>query len=115
METIDSKHPFTEAYAKEYSIDGINWQPIPEGVTVRASRFALILDEISPGDLDIDLATYTVPIGPSEGKNAADYVAGRVDKACLQKSEAGIVHKESRIIKAGYTARLKEPFAALLR
>lgn len=115
MEPIDSRHPPTEAVAKEYSRDGINWQTVPEGITVRGSRYALVLDEIHAGDLDIDLAQYRVGIGPSAGRVASEYVQGRVDKACLERVEGGVPAGESKIIRVDHSATLKEPYAVLLR
>jgi len=115
MQPIDSRHPDTEAFAKEYSRDGIHWEPVPEGIRVRGSRYALVLDEIRVGDLDIDLGQYRVGIGPSAGRLATDYVQGRVDKACLEHIEGTVPGGESKIIRVNPSASLREPYAVLLR
>jgi hypothetical protein len=79
MEYIDSKAKPEILPAKQYSRDGIHWEPIPRGVKVTGSRFALVLDEILPGDLDIQLASYEVGIGPSgPGMKSCKEFAGAV-------------------------------------
>ena len=116
MQEIVSNHPDTEVYATEFSRDGETWEPVPEGIKVRGSRYALVLDEIEEGDLNIDLANYRVGVGPSEGKVASEYIKGRVDKGCLDLS--GPPNTEgvsSKVIQATYFARLREPYAVLLR
>ena len=115
MQGIDSRHPDTEAFAKEYSRDGINWVPVPEGILVRGSRYALVLDEIHEGDLGIDLGQYRVGIGPSAGRLATEYVKGRVDKACLEHIEGSVAGGESKVVTVNPSAALKEPYAVLLR
>ena len=115
MQPIDSHHPDTKVVATEYSRDGAHWEPIPRGIKVRGSRYALVLGEILPGDLEIDLVQYRVGAGPSAGRIASDYVQGRVDKACLQRVESPVGGAEPRIIKVTYAARLKEPYAVLLK
>jgi hypothetical protein len=114
MEEIKSNH-WESAVATEYSKDGVNWEPIPKGIEVRGSRYALVLDEIKPGDLAVDLAHYVVGIGPSEGKNASTYISGRVDKGCLNYVGPPNTQVTSRIIKSTHAATLKEPFGVLLR
>jgi hypothetical protein len=115
MKSIISRHPDTSVFAREYSKDGVNWQSIPEGVRVRGSRYALVLDEVLPGDLEIDFAQYRVGVGPSAGRVASDYVQGRVDKACLERADSPPPGSEPRIIKTEFMAKLKEPYAVVLR
>ena len=103
--------------AKEYSTDGINWLPIPDGIQVTGSRYALILDEIKPGDLEVTLAEYEVALGPSTGKAAELYLQGHIDKGCFTRSRASRVEtvQKSTVRKIGFRAHLKDPFAVLLR
>jgi hypothetical protein len=115
MEAIVSRHPDTEVYATEYSKDGIHWERVPNGIRVRGSRYALVLDEIKEGDLQINLGEYRVGIGPSAGKLASEYVQRRVDKGCLEKVKGAVPGGESKIIEVHHTALLKEPYAVLLR
>lgn len=118
MEPISSKADPDLLPAKEYSADGINWEPIPEGIEVTGSRYAIVLDEIKPGNLDLDLSELEVGIGPSRGRNAADYVKGRVDKGCFVASGSSAVDEtvvNPRIVPIRYQARLLEPYAVMLR
>ena len=117
MEPIQSKADPDILPAQEYSIDGIHWEPIPDGIEVTGSRYAVVLDEIKPGRLDLDLAKFEVGIGPSRGRNADAYVRGRVDKGCFVA--AGSVSAQSvpagRIVPIEYHASLLEPYAVMLR
>lgn len=116
MQSMDSRHPDTEVVATEFSRDGVIWEPVPAGIEVRGSRYALVLDEIESGELELDLDAYAVGIGPSAGKNAAGYIRGRVDKGLLERTaEAPARAEDSKIVKVNYAAKLKEPFAVLLR
>ncbi len=114
MEEIRSSH-FMSAVAAEYSEDGVTWKPIPDGIEVRGSRYALVLDEIIPGDLQIDLSDYVVGIGPSEGKVASSYITGRVDKGCLDYRGPSNIALPPRIIRSTSSAKLAKPFGVLLR
>jgi len=115
MQPIDSRHPDTKVVATEYSKDGAHWEPIPRGIEVRGSRYALVLGEIRPGELEVDLLRYRVGAGPSAGRIASDYVQGRVDKACLERVETLPGGTGGNLIKVAYTAPLKEPYAVLLK
>lgn len=116
MQEMDSKHPDTEVFAKEFSRDGVTWEKVPDGIKVRGSRYALVLDELREGELmDLNLDDYAVGAGPSEGKVAAQYIRGRVDKGLLVRSAHESVVVEPAIVKVRYAATLKEPFAVLLR
>ena len=115
MEQIDSHSPPTILVAQDYSVDGITWLPIPDKIIVRGSRYAIILDKLEEGDLDIDLAEYEVAYGPSRGKQASEYIKGHVDKACLNirpNVSTDHVKVEKRISQM---ARLKDPYAVLVR
>lgn len=114
MNPVNSASDQAVARAEEYSTDGIEWHKIPENINVLGSKYALILDEIKIQEFELNLNDYEVGIGPSRGKTASDYLKGRTDKACLiKKAEESEGEANSRIIK--YTAKLKEPYAVLLR
>jgi len=115
MESIDSHAGSIEVKAQEYSSDGITWEPIPDGILVTGSRYALILGKIEPIDLEVNLADFEVGVGPSRGKIADEYLKGRIDKACLKRRESGLVEIEPKIHKISFTANLIDPFAVLLR
>ena len=115
MEEIDSHHPHTGIIASEYSEDGIVWKPIPNGIEVRGSRYAVILDEIKEGDLDINLSEYQVAVGPSSGRIAREYIAGRVDKACITKIDQPPNDLEPQNKEIKYLAAIKDPYAVFTR
>lgn len=117
MEYIDSKADPDILPAKEFSVDGVQWEQIPDGICVTGSRYALVLDEIKPGELDLDLAKFQVGIGPSRGRNASSYVKGRVDKGCFIAADStGEAPDASRpIVKVQFQARLLDPYAVMLR
>ena len=115
MEEINSRHPPTEVVATQYSADGINWEPIPRGIQVRGSRYAVVLGELEAGDLEIDLAQYEVAAGPSTGRPANGYIAGRVDKACLVQAQAPLIGGEKQVKKITHYAKMKAPYAVFTR
>lgn len=115
MEEIDSHHAPTKILADEYSVDGLHWQPIPTGIEVRSSRYAIVLGELQDGDLHIDLAEYKVAVGPSTGKFADDYIARRVDKACITKEQEYSVDRIPQIKNIRHMAKIVEPYAVFLR
>ena len=118
MEYISSDADPDIVPATEYSKDGVLWEPIPQGIKVTGSRYALVLDEIQPGDLQVSLNRYEVAVGPSAGKPAELYLQGRTDKACFVKSrEERVVEASPEKItrKASFYARLKDPYAVVLR
>jgi hypothetical protein len=102
--------------ATEYSADGVIWKPIPKGIEVTGSRYALVLDEIVPGELDISPDEFVVGVGPSRGKLASEYLQGRVDKACLcrEKTKSKSTSDDDRK-EIKFAAKLQEPFAVLLK
>lgn len=116
MEPINSNAAPDLFPANEYSEDGIHWEPIPEGIEVRGSRYALILDEIKPQDLEIHLEDYAVGVGQSIGKPASDYVRGRVDKGCFETAHAPVpIAADGKPRRIQYAAEILEPFAVMLR
>jgi hypothetical protein len=117
MQKMDSKHSAPPEVAKEYSDDGVNWKPVPRGIEVRGSRFALVLDELRVEEFSVDLGELEVGIGPSRGKRADRYLVGQSDKGCFVFSEREVpMAPEERIIKPiGLVARVKPPFAVFVR
>jgi hypothetical protein len=117
MQKMDSKHTAPPEVAKEYSDDGVIWKPIPQGIEVRGSRFALVLDELRFEEFDVDLGELEVGVGPSRGKRGDRYLVGQNDKGCFVFSEREFpVPPEERKVKAvSLVARVKSPFAVLLR
>lgn len=103
--------------ATQYSTDGVQWEEIPAGINVTGSRYALVLDEILPGELEVPLDNYSVGIGQSRGKSASEYLSGRIDKACLtrdaEQRQGSTSSRAPR--KASYIAKLIEPYGVLLK
>ncbi len=117
MEQIHSNHPPTNHIASLYSSNGRDWTPIPDGIEVRGSRYAVVINEILDGDLDIDLSHYKVAYGPSSGKNASDYIQGRVDKGCIDKIKVPQIGFTipSTIKKISHYGRIVDPFAVFVK
>jgi hypothetical protein len=100
-----------------YSEDGVEWKRIPKEIQVTGSRYALVLSEILPGELDISPDEFVVGVGPSRGKPASEYLQGRVDKACLCRENTKVksTNKNNDRKEIKYMAKLQEPFAVLLK
>lgn len=117
MEPIDSKADPELLPAREYSADGQIWKPIPNGIDVTGSKYALVLTEIRPGDLAFSVNDYAVGIGPSQGKSAGDYLRGRVDKGCFVRRDDSPFEEsfEGTVKQIGFVAKMEEPYAVFLK
>jgi hypothetical protein len=117
MQKMNSKHSAPPEIAKQYSDDGVDWQPIPKGIEVRGSRYALVLEELQVKEFDLDLSTLHVGVGPSRGRKGDQYLAGQVDKGCfLQFSQqSAITENQQSVVPIGLVARVKRPYAVLLK
>ena len=116
MEPIESNADPDLMPAEEYSEDGVTWEPIPDGIEVTGSRYALVLGEIRPGELELSLNEFEIGVGPSRGRSAQDYLKGRIDKACLVRSPKPDIDKlEVPTREVKYVAELIDPHAVLLR
>jgi hypothetical protein len=114
MHKMNSRHAAEPRIAQEYSNDGVDWVPVPRGIQVRGSRYAMVLDELEIAEFDLDLRAASVAVGAKRGSPAADYIRGHVDKACLVYTgqREGPVADQKAI---GLIARVKEPYAVFLR
>lgn len=101
--------------ATMYSVDGINYTPIPEGITVTGSRYAIVLDEIIPEEFEIPIEAYEVACGKSMGKPASTYIQGHVDKACLEVNFNRMADITNKRKKISFIARMKEPYAVFVK
>lgn len=115
MEEIDSRADPEVVPATEFSSDGVSWSPLPAGVSVTGSRYALVLEKIEPGSFLLDTSDFQVGIGPSRGRVATQYLQGRVDKGCLTRETTRAIQHESAARNVDYVATLKPPYAVLLR
>lgn len=111
-----------EVPANEWSIDGIHFRPMPEGIKVTGSRYAFIISGLRWERFDLPLSRARVAAGPNRGRIGADYlddVGGRVDKAVLQvegpiediDAEMGV----GRTVAIDLVADLQRPYAVFLR
>lgn len=114
MQEITSHH-FAEGLAKEYSMDGKTYLPVPKGVNVLGSRYALVLKNLDAIDVDVSLSQTKVGIGRLAGTNGDDYIRGHVDKACLIYDPNGAPGPIGRTIRLCLAAKLEPPYAVILR
>jgi hypothetical protein len=117
MQPMESAHFAIPERAEMFSADGIHWDPIPMEINVRGSRYALKIDELEKKEFDLPLSHTRVAIGNSLGRPGDRYVAGRVDKACLEVVEDLTQHDENEPppVHIGLVAHMIEPYAVLLR
>ncbi len=117
MQKMNSKHAAPPDIAKQYSDDGVDWQPIPKGIEVRGSRYALVLDELRVEEFDLDLGELQVGVGPSRGRKADKYLVGQADKGCFLYTPRDLpVAQDEQVLKRiGLVARVKTPYAVFLK
>ena len=115
MEKMDSKHFAEPVVADEWSADGIHWEPVPAGIKVRGSRYALIINNLKAEEFDLSLQNTRVAIGDCMGQAGSRYIKGRVDKACLELAEPHLVVPEDRIVRINLVAELADPYAVYVR
>lgn len=109
-----SKCDLTPSESREFSVDGVTWNLIPLGITVRSCRYALVIRNLRPVSEVLDLNSYSVAVGPNEGKRLSEHIRARIDKACALPRVVDQTTTASPI-KIGLAAELTEPFAVLLR
>ncbi|SDG11111.1 hypothetical protein [Pseudonocardia oroxyli] len=114
MQPMKSKHFADPVRADEYSQDGKIWTPVPQGINVLGSRYALCIRTLEQVDTKIHLAETKVAIGKSLGKAGSSYVKGRVDKACLEVTSEAVVDEDEGV-PIGLIAELVDPYAVFLR
>lgn len=116
MHEMVSKHYADPVRAEEYSVDGQTWEKVPKGVNVLGSRYALVLTSFQGTEFEVSLAHTRVGVGLQEGRAGADYIRGRVDKACLEVTEERLPTSDGdRVLKIDVAAKLAAPYAVLLR
>ena len=115
MHKMESKH-FTETLAKEYSDDGLDWKPIPEDITVKGSRNAMVIGGLSEEEFDLNLRNLIVGVGPSRGKVGSDYIKGQNDKGVFVYDEQTIESPNNKDTKhIDLIAPLMPPYAVFMR
>ena len=103
--------------AVEFSVDRHTWKPIPPGICVTEALFALVMDELKPIHMELDLGQYEVGIGDSKGRNAAKFIRGHVSKGCFVATHPTVVDPDppSTVVKVALEARLVAPYAVFVR
>jgi hypothetical protein len=95
----------------EYSIDGKNWNKLPESIHLWNCKFAVTASKLRKVDQYIDLNEYVVVVKNGEVK-LGEYIRYRVNKACaILKNQAHI----PRLVKISYIATLVPPFCIFVR
>lgn len=116
MQPMVSKHFAVPIRATDFSQDGITWEKIPAAINVRGSRYALAIKNLRRDDFDLALGKTKVAIGNSMGRIGSQYVAGRVDKACLEVSAEGVTQPHDEpIVHIGLIAEIVSPYAVFVR
>lgn len=117
MQSMQSNHSAEQLRASEYSADGLNWTPIPMGINVLGSRFALVIKNLRREEHVLPLNQTQVAVGISRGKLGSRYISGRVDKACLEvTAEPALINDpEKALVQIDLVADLVEPYAVYLR
>lgn len=114
MQKMSSKHSADPQLAKEYSNDGVVWRPVPKGIQVRGSKYAMVLGSLEEADFPLDLGSMRVACGSSQGRLGTDYLRGHVDKGCFEIADAVSGVSEHRV-QIGLVAKMVEPYAVFLR
>jgi len=99
--------------ARMYSCDKMNWEPIPDGIKVLGSKFAIVCGSIEQCDFDLDLSGYIVPVGNCKGRRLSQYIRGRVDKAC-GRYHKDISGAEPEIVNITLCAEIVYPYSVFL-
>jgi hypothetical protein len=118
MQPMASKHFAEQIAADEYSVDGVTWEAVPKGVKVLGSRYALLIKRLRKEEFNLPLERTRVAIGKSVGLVGSKYIAGKVDKACLEivdPSSAAGDHEEKQPVHIGIVAELMKPYAVYVR
>lgn len=117
MHPMVSNHFALAVRADEMSTDGRRWSPIPEGINVLGSRYALAITDLEPVEFTLPLSRTRVAVGNSRGRPGDEYIQGRVDKAVLEVIDEAPLdqHPAREAEEIGLIARLVEPFAVFVR
>lgn len=118
MQEMVSKHFADPVRAEQYSSDGINWNAVPSAINVLGSRYALAIKNLHPESFILPLGKTKVAVGNSAGTLGNKYIAGRVDKACLDMSDqidTPSDQEESTDVRISLVAELCEPYAVFLK
>lgn len=115
MEPMESKHFAEPIRAKQFSVDGINWEEIHPAINVLGSRYALVIRNLHQEGFDLQLEKTRVALGNSMGRYGSRYIAGRVDKACLEFLEDAGPEAPEAHVRIGLIAEVVKPYAVYIR
>jgi hypothetical protein len=117
MQEMNSKHFAEQLRAEQFSVDGAKWEPIPKAINVLGSRYALAIKALRREEFILPLNKAAVAVGNSKGRLGHRYIAGRVDKACLELADDAIALPEpdAPIVQINLIAELCEPYAVFLK
>jgi hypothetical protein len=116
MQPMNSKHFAVTVRAEEFSVDGIGWEPVPRGINVTGSRYALVIKNLRKEEFDLSLADTQVSLGNSVGKAGTRYIRGRVDKACLEVTNPATSDNIGKgPVHIGLVADIVKPYAVFVR
>jgi hypothetical protein len=116
MHAMTSKHFAEPVRAAQFSIDGVKWEDIPELINVLGSRYALMIKDLEKDEFPLSLHRTKVAVGASLGRSGDRYVAGRVDKACLEVTEDMVGgERDEKIVQIGLVATIVDPYAVIVR
>ena len=116
MQKMDSRNFAPSIRADEFSVDGIQWEPIPSAINVTGSRYALVIQNLHEEKFDLPLADLRVALGNSMGAAGSKYISGRVDKACLEVTDAVRGMGDGKEpVSISLVAEIVKPYAVFVR
>lgn len=116
MEKMNSSHFAVTARAEEYSEDGFGWKPVPVGINVTGSRYAVVIKNLRMEEFDLPLSHTRVALGNRMGVAGSKYITGRVDKACLEVTDSALSDEnEKGPAHIGLVADIVKPYAVFVR
>lgn len=117
MQEMNSNHFAEKIRAKEFSADGIKWEPVPSTINAMGSRFALTIKNLRQQEVTLPLGQTRVAVGPNRGRVGSRYILGQVDKACLQVTpeKERVNDAGDKEVKIHWVAELQAPYAVFLR
>lgn len=117
MQEMNSKHFAEPLRAEQFSVNGVDWEAIPNQINVRGSRFALAIKALHKEEFVLPLAKTKVAVGNSKGSLGSRYIRGQVDKACLAFTDAALMPPEPDdiTVEISLVAELCEPYAVFLK
>jgi hypothetical protein len=114
MQPMASRHLAVTERAESYSADGLTWEPVPAGINVIGSRYALKITNLREEELELPLTQTRVAIGPTRGRRGDRYIKGHVDKACLEVTDT-LDGDDDVTAEIKLVADLVEPYAVFVR